>query len=158
MIISHQKILQKDPQVYFASVQEFLQKKYENETEIQSEWNRFVKLFSARISLKSKTKVLTKAKQTLGKYDENIRLQQNQLRDLEVEKKDLQNRLKKMSANAFLMFRTQSANIEIPTTNADFFKSDTILIERSEISRLNKRILELGNQKVALLTKNLEEK
>lgn len=150
--------LLQNPQVYQSMVHEFLSKKFENENEISSEWTRFIKIFTDKVALKRKLKHLAKIRKNIQKLNDGIKKQEDELGTLKKKHGDLISRTEKMAANSFLMFRTCSANIEIPTNKAVFYKSDTILIDRKEINQLNKRICELGNQKVSLLIKNLEEK
>lgn len=152
------KSLLKDPQYYYSKVREFLQKKYENEPEINAEWNRFVKLFSVRILIKNKNKQISNIRKIIQKMEKGVKSQQTDLTTLQEKQTEIEKHMEKSVYNSFLMFRSNSINIEVPTNKAIFFKSDTILINREEIEKLNKKITNLGNQKVGLLIKNLEEK
>lgn len=150
--------LLQDPQIHYATVRDFLSKKFDNETDIQNEWAKFVRIFNSKVALRKKTKQINSIRKTLQKLEDGIAAQENELLKLKERRFEVCRRQDRLRTNVFLMFRTCSANIEIPTNKAVFFKSDTILVDRKEVTRLNKRIVELGNQKVALLIKNLEEK
>lgn len=152
------KKLENNPVVYQETVLEFLQRKYESEAEVQSEWNRFVKLFMLKVALKTKVKEMARTKKSVSKFEDGIRIQEEEIQSLDNRHQELNNRLKRLQPMCFLVFRTASMNIELPANKAVFFKSDTILIDRKEVTRLNNHIIQLGNQKVGLLAKNIEEK
>lgn len=149
--------LEYEPNLYEEDVNDLLRKKLEAD-EVGQEYQRFCRLLSHKKKCKEIALFIQGLNDSSIYMNNQLTLKQSNLQDASQSFAELVNLLNGSEKSSYLMLRLKSETIEIRTNKIIPIAEDIMLIDRTEVIKLNQEIVSLGSNKLALLKKSLEEK
>lgn len=146
-----------EPLLYEEEVNELLKRKLEGD-EVAQEYQRFCRLLAHKRRIKEIATFIQTLNETSMYLSNQLEAKYSKLAESSKNVRELSEMLGASEKNSYLMLRLRSEAIEIRTNKIIPIAEDIILIDRSEVSKLNSEIINLGSNKLTLLKKSLEEK